>query len=136
MSFHSLITISTGNVSETLFVSRITFENVFVIFHYCHFLLDSMSFPPPFFFYHAVLRIDSIQFSPTVFLNRSRNSSPASSPSVSPRRNLRNAVRTFRSIPPGATKSATRQNVLINFFDISRAISRAWRETRRFVDSI
>lgn len=63
LSFHSLITISVGNVSETLFVSRITFENVFVIFHRCHFLLDATSFFFLFFFLPSPT--DSVQFSPT-----------------------------------------------------------------------
>lgn len=63
LSFHSFITISVGNVSETLFVSRITFENVFVIFHRCHFLLDATSFFFLFFFLPS--QTDSVQFSAT-----------------------------------------------------------------------
>lgn len=85
LSFHSLITISVGNVSETLFVSRITFENVFVIFHRCHFLLDATSFFFSFLFFTFTNRFRPI-LPDAVFLNRTRNSSRASpTPPVPPR---------------------------------------------------
>lgn len=95
MSFRSLITISVGNVPQTLFLSLSKTSSLFftaAIF---------FSIRRPFFFYfffspYHSSRIDSVHISDAFFLNRSRNSSPASPP----RWNLRNAVRTFRSIPP------------------------------------
>lgn len=96
MSFRSLITISVGNVPQTLFVSLSKTSSLFftaaIFFSIRRPFFSSIFFSP-----HRSSRIDSVHVSDAFFLNRSRNSSPASPP---PRWNLRNAVRTFRSIPP------------------------------------
>lgn len=108
-------------------VIRITFQNVFVIFHRCYFLLDSTSFFFLLFFFHHTVLHESI-------------------PSTSPTRSflIDRETRVLHPLLLGeiwetlcepfdrslrATKSATRQNILVDFLDISRAISR--RETPR-----
>lgn len=131
------ITISVGNVSETLFVSRHSRKRL----RYFSPLLFSNVL-----FFFTTLFFESIPSNSLrpVFLNRSRNSTPpVSPPTLSLSLSLCVSSVKFEkrcanlSIDRNLDKVRHQAKRSYRFLDISRAISRAWsrsaRETQRFV---
>lgn len=137
MSFDSFITISVGNVSETLFVSRHSRKRLRYF--------SPLLFSNVLFFFFTTLFFESIPSNSLrpVFLNRSRNSTPpVSPPTLSLSLFLCVSSVKFEkrcSIDRNLDKVRHQAKGSYRFLDISRAISRAWsrsaRKTQRFADS-